>query len=407
MKFNFDKHSLVPAQEIVSQVNELKGYEKLINTVATSRKYNFPESFVKLPFDEALVTKILKLKQKVMHDNIKYVVVVGIGGSSLGAKAVYDAIFGYADVIDIQRSPKLIFIDTLQPSFTKKVGKLIAQNEALIVLISKNGFTVESLANFQILIQLAPSARKNVVVISNELSSFLQKADKKGFSTLSIPQLVGGRFSVFSAVGLFPLACAGIDIVSFCEGGMKALADIEGAEISASIITSHYRNGKSIYVNFMFDPRLETLGQWHRQLIAESLGKKDYCGNAHGLTPEISIGTTDMHSMLQLYLSGKADRQYNFVTSKLKGGNIISNRSSVTDKQLLRDIYEKAKSVFRDKNLPFIESELASVNERELGYYMQFKMLETLFIARLLKINAFDQPDVEAFKKRAPIKAPF
>jgi glucose-6-phosphate isomerase len=407
MKFNFDKHSLVPARDIVMQVSELKAYEKLINTVAHSRKYNFPESFVKLPFDESLITKVLKLKQKLMNQNIKYIVVVGIGGSNLGAKAVYDAVLGYADVIEPNRFPKMIFVDTLQPAFTKKVGRLIEKNEALLVLISKNGTTVESLANFQILLGIAPATRKNVIVISNELSTFIEKANKKGFSTLAIPQLVGGRYSVFSAVGLFPLACIGIDIVSLCEGGMKALADIEGGEIAASIITAHYRNGKDIYVNFLFDPRLETLGKWHRQLLAESLGKKDYCGSSHGITPEISIGTTDMHSMLQLYLSGKNNRQFNFVKNNVGSGNIISKRTNITDKELINNIYEKAKNEFKEKKLPFIETELGGLNEKELGYYMQFKMLETIFIARLLKINAFDQPDVDAFKKRAPIKTPF
>jgi len=152
MKFNFDLHSLVPANEIISQVSNLKVYEKLLTNVANSKKYNFPESFVKLPFDESNLIKILKLKEKVMKPTIKYIVVVGIGGSNLGAKSVYDALYGYADVVEPNRFPKLVFVETLQPQFTKKVAKLVQNEEALIILISKNGNTVESITNYQILI---------------------------------------------------------------------------------------------------------------------------------------------------------------------------------------------------------------------------------------------------------------
>ncbi len=399
MKFNFDKHSLVRAEEILQQVAQLKDYEKLLNNVFASKKYNFPESFVKLPFDEANVARILKLREKVMSPNIKYIVVVGIGGSNLGAKAVYDAMHGYADVVEPNRFPKMIFVETLQPQFTKKVTRLLQNEQALLILISKNGSTSESLSNFQILLNTAPKAKNNVVVITNELSKLLEKAKKQGYNTLSMPQLIGGRYSVFTSVGLFPLACANIDIINFCEGGMKAMSDIEGAEISSSIIHAHYRNGKDVFVSFLFDSRLETFGKWQRQLTSESLGKRDYCGNPQGLTPEISIGTTDMHSMLQLYLSGKTNRQFNFIKSTAKGGNAISSKHNTTDAQLLNEIYHKTKTVFVQKQVPFIETELQGVNETELGYLMQFKMLETAFLARFLNVNAFDQPNVDEFKK--------
>jgi glucose-6-phosphate isomerase len=183
------------------------------------------------------------------------------------------------------------------------------------------------------------------------------------------------------------------------------------AMISAISIYLHSQKGKNIHNTFLFNPELESLGKWYRQLMAESIGKrKNSKGKIvrAGITPIVSIGSTDLHSMAQLYFGGPNDKFTNIVFAKQKNGVKISNlefgglAEGIENKSfenIMRAIVGGVKAAYEKNKLPFIDIALNEISEKSLGYYLQFRMIEIMYLARLLQVNAFDQPNVEDYKK--------
>ncbi|KKU57245.1 MAG: Glucose-6-phosphate isomerase, partial [candidate division WWE3 bacterium GW2011_GWB1_47_11] len=196
-------------------------------------------------------------------------------------------------------------------------------------------------------------------------------------------------FSVFTAVGLFPLLCANINVVSLLEGAMeiRRLAldeDPKRNTVAMSAIATflNSRNGKDITNTFLFGPRLESLGKWNIQLIAETLGKE-----GKGITPTVSIGSNDLHTTYQLYMDGPKDKFFTFVNTHKQDGGVADA------------IYKAVKGSFAENGLPFVELLLDDITEKELGAFMQFKMMEVLYLAKLMGVSPFGQPEVEKYKK--------
>ncbi len=414
MNFNYS-HCQIKDHAIKASVILLSDYKNYLLSLRNEQKYEVPQSSIRLPFDEENISSVIELKEKLVSTALKYVVVVGIGGSNLGAKAVYDALFGYGDIFEEDRHPKIVFLETLNAAYTKKALKKLSheikhEDEIIAVIITKSGTTAETLVNYEILEEAIPLVKQRTVYIANEDAPLTFLARKRGLPHLVIQKPVSGRFSIFSPAGLFPLACAGIDVIDLLEGGMSAIEDhlvSDSIAISANSILAHYRNGKIINENFFFDSRLESMGKWQRQLTAESLGKESIFGAREGINPSFSIGTTDLHSMFQLFLGGPQVRFFNLVNiahlerNSFSKANITNTKiNSHSDTELLKDIYRNFKNTFTEKGIPFTELVLDSVSEKELGAYMQFKMIETMFLGKLLQVNAFDQPNVESYKKQ-------
>ena len=193
--------------------------------------------------------------------------------------------------------------------------------------MSKSGGTTETIANFEILLNILKKYKKKyekyVVVTTDKDSKLWNLSLKKGFDTLEIPKKVGGRFSVLSSVGLFPLGIIGVDIYQLLKGAklMKNSCLNKNiiknpAALSASLIYLHRLNDIKIHDLFIFNYDLESLGKWYRQLMGESIGKeydKNMIRVFEGITPTVSIGSTDLHSMAQLYLGGPYDKFTTFV----------------------------------------------------------------------------------------------
>jgi glucose-6-phosphate isomerase len=428
MQFLHSLTSGVPGSALAKSVSFLSEYADRVKEASVGRGYLFAESSVALPFDEDHLDSSRTLADS-MRAGLKYILLVGIGGSNLGARAVYDALFGNFDAIEPERFPKMICLDTVDPEYIEKIKLFLAtrvkdKKELVVVVISKSGTTTETVFNAEVVTAALKArfgeASDRIVAITDEGSLLWQFAGEKKIARLAIPKIVGGRYSVFSAVGVFPLLLCGIDVGELLRGArdMAALCVIKDsndnpAMLSASIIAHHGNNGKNINDNFFFHPELESLGKWYRQLMGESIGKEfndsGKMVNA-GITPTVSVGSTDLHSLAQLYLGGPKDKLTTFVwASSKKTEDVVSDPlyySGLADavagkraSEIMTAIYGGVKAAYQKNGLPFTEIVFGGLSPYAIGEYMQFKMCEMMYLAQLLHVNAFDQPAVEKYKE--------
>ena len=230
-------------------------------------------------------------------------------------------------------------------------------------------------------------------------------ANKFNADIIEHRDFIGGRYSVFSEVGMFPAALMGLNINKFKN--LKKLMENKNFVSSliqnvASIHTLNTQGTKnSVILNY--DSDLNDLGYWYQQLVGESLGKK-----GKGITPILSTAPKDHHSVLQLYLDGPKDKFFTFFSSSNEGrkhkvsGKIIPNSMKFLKNRRLGDIIkaqcDATKKIFKSRNIPFRNFIFNKSSEEELGMVFTFFVLETILLARLMNINPFDQPAVEQVK---------
>ena len=407
-------------------VRGLAEYTDHLRSVRASGAYEAPESSLCLPEDDGVLIAVRGLVARKVTPSLKYNIVIGIGGSNLGTKAVYDALAGYRDTMrpEGEEYPKLIFAETVDPEWLLGVEHLIenlnSPDEILLTVISKSGGTAETIANFEI---IAASCAKQfedilerIVVITDEGSKLWDAATAKGIATLALPATVGGRYSVLSAVGLFPLASVNINIAELRHGAQDALEmclhGANPAAQSAAVLAGQLQQGKVINDNFLFHPELESVGKWYRQLMGESVGKERSLSGetVHtGITPTVSIGSTDLHSVGQLYLGGPKDKLTTFVAARNKlvrvsvpekrmFPELVPMVQGKTAENIMDAILEGVAIAYQKAGLPYMKVTLDGITEESLGAFLQYKMLEMMYLGKLLNVNPFDQPNVEAYK---------
>ena len=429
MELFFENTSLISEKEILQTAKGLMPYYEYLRSVSESGDYDFPESSINLAFDEDQLKNAIRLQKEKTTGDLKYILVVGIGGSNLGAKSVYDALYGYFDVMEAARFPKMIFADTNDPEFLNSLTQFlktgISKPEEIIVnAISKSGLTTETTVNLEIITDILKEkfegALSRIVVTTDSKSALWKGAQEKDISILEIPKNVGGRYSVLSTVGLFPLLLCGVDTEGLINGARKmrtrCLSDDfmkNPAVMSAAILFYHFKRGKNICDNFFFHPEMESLGKWYRQLMGESIGKeKDDAGNIinTGITPTVSVGSVDLHSVAQLYLGGPKDKFTTFIWGYTDGDEkIVPKKGSFSEllalgaggkkpSYIMKAIYDGVKIAYGKAGLPFMEIAFEGINAFSLGEFFQFKMMEMMFLGKLMKINAFNQPNVESYK---------
>lgn len=390
--------------------------------------YKDAESFVNLPNDKDMIGWIKSLTGEKVTDNLKYVFVCGMGGSVTGARAVYDACFGYYDNLQIDRFPKMIFADSLNGDFFAGVEKLIKKHashpeEILLIIVSKSGNTPETVVQGEIIAKILKESvngyKERIVVISDEDSPLAVFAGREEVASLSVPKLVGGRYSILSAAGLFPLSCTGLDINLLLGGALEARDNgisqnvLNNQSLFSSLaLFEAMKSGKVIHDLFFFHPALESLGKWCRALYSESLGKlknKDGKEVRAGFTTTVSIGPADLHSVIQLDLGGPKDKFTSFISASSSNNIKVERISgfqeenfSVYEKdtaEILSAIRSGVVAAYKKSDLPFLDINMGDITENSLGYFLMTKMMETVYLAELMKINAFDQPEVEIYKK--------
>ncbi|HTM68327.1 MAG TPA: glucose-6-phosphate isomerase [Candidatus Binatia bacterium] len=349
-------------------------------------------------------------------------IVIGIGGSDLGARALIRA-------LGRGKGMRVHFIGAnTDPDEIAALLDRVDLRKAALNVISKSGDTIEPMSAFVLLrdrlvrkVGLAKH-RKHVIATTDPKSGTLRQiADREGYRTLPVPGKIGGRFSALTTVGLFPAACAGIDaaaLVAGCKEEREAFAKTD-AGASAPLLfaglhhDAYVRRAQRIDVLMPYADGLKEFGAWFRQLWAESLGKKTSRSGMvvhHGMTPIAALGATDQHSQVQLYNEGPADKIVTFIevdafrkdfavpnpypdlegTAYMAGHRfteIIHAERAATALALARN------------GRPSGTIHLPGVDERSVGALMCFFMLATAAAAELLDIDAYDQPGVEEGKK--------
>jgi glucose-6-phosphate isomerase len=342
----------------------------------------------------------------------------------LGTKAIYDAMASIRD-LSPHESPRLLFIDTVDPALLAMAHKIIqaatSADELFFLVITKSGTTTETIYNAESI--LAAFADKfggksrRVVVLSETGSPLLAAARTQEMYTIALPPMVGGRYSVMTPVGLIPLGLLGFGPADLQKSAARMLdqcvhPDIDHNPAARSALTQFYFYNQGIrqHDTFVFVPALESVGKWYRQLLAESIGKPSTTTNTPiGITPTVTVGSTDLHSVGQLYVGGPKDRLTTFVsvasrqhdeplTAHRAWPEVLPYLGGQTPTAVMSAIYEGTKTTYDANSLPFMEVTLPELTPESIVAFMQFKMCEVMMLGYLLGVNPFDQPQVEQYK---------
>jgi len=411
--------------DILAYESKIKaGHENLMNKrdAGTTGFFNLP---YKIEEAEEIIRRAASKKE-----GIENCLILGIGGSSLGGKAVRDAIrtplYNLMPAAERNANPRLFFAENIDPETFSGLLDLCSPETTLVVVISKSGGTAETMSQFLIVLDwlkgdLGDFYREHVVAITDPEKGALRKiARDENFETLEIPPNVGGRFSVLTPVGLFPAALIGIDIKSLLEGAKAMAKRCENPDLEKNpaylnaVIHYHYdvSGHKPLSVLMPYADSLLSLADWYRQLYAESLGKREdlhghevFCGP----TPIRALGATDQHSQLQLYMEGPFDKVITFIRVDRYRGEveIPSPLSYETPLDYLSDHslgqligYEQfaTSHALMENQRPTVTLGLPEINEYTLGQLFYFFELQVAMMGELYGINAFNQPGVERGK---------
>ena len=341
----------------------------------------------------------------------KHIVVLGIGGSSLGARAIYEFLLPSNNY-----SKDLLFLETVDPLKINHCLKKVDLNDAQFVIISKSGETIETISIFKYLNSLVEIDSTNCTIISERKSSLTQFANDNNIKAFDLSEDVGGRFSVFSVVGLVPLAMVGADIDNLLNG-CKRVADsfFEKSDYYKPIISKarflvENKSRFNINVVFSYSSLLESFNKWYVQLWAESLGKINVNGTRQALTPIGLVGPVDQHSFLQLIMDGVRDKTVTFIKIEdLKDGSVIPKASSNKFEKLAWDRIEgysfnellnmqadaTIQSIQEQDDIPCDVISIRTVDEYNIAKIMFSYQLLVSCIGQFLQINTYDQPGVE------------
>ena len=357
------------------------------------------------------------------------VLVLGIGGSALGAQALSEALLKpYWNLLDKEQRenlPRIFFLDNIDPDQIAALLDMLDLKKTLVNVITKSGSTAETMSQFMIIKDrlqklLGDDYRKNVVATTDKQAGILrQLANEEGYKTFVVPDDVGGRFSVFSAVGLVPLALVGLDIDEIIRGIKIMDLTLKNTDINKNIAAQnaliHYlmdkQKGKYISVMMPYSSRLKYVSDWYVQLWAESLGKEyDRNGNKinNGPTPIKALGATDKHSQIQLYNEGKNDKVITFIRvdefdNKLEIPNIfeytgLNYLGGKTINRLINAEADATAVALSDFGRPNLTIRLPKINEYYLAQLFYMLEMQTAIIGELYNIDAFNQPGVEQAK---------
>lgn len=374
--------------------------------------YSLPETSLAL-IDELEVYR--KTNALLAGGKIKDIVIIGIGGSSLGVKAIDSLLASKSE-----SSVKLHLFENSDPVNISQTLSKLEKESSLFIVISKSGGTIETTSIFKTVIahfdlDLDAADKERVMVITDAGSSLSQFADSYNIKQFHIPDNVGGRFSVLSAVGIVPLTLAGYDTRALLNGAGAFLDRLFAGEERHLLEKAcyYYENAKVLSINILFsyDNDLENLTKWYVQLWGESLGKIDSTGSSVGMTPIGLIGAVDQHSFLQLVIEGPKDKTVTFINiddfeNDLTIPDVSLRHIEKTDfingktfNELINAQCDATRQSLRDNGVPTDGITISKINEENIGAMIIYYELLTSLTGSMLKINTYDQPGVELGKQ--------
>ncbi len=345
----------------------------------------------------------------------EHLVLVGTGGSSLGAKALSVLTEGAKGL------PTLHLLENVDPHTTQRVLETAEPAKTFCMLVSKSGNTVEVMSNAHVLLAhfektLGKDAIKHhfLAITEPKPSPLAEVAKHYGMKLIDHDPEIGGRYSVFSLVGLLPAAALGVDVRAFRKGAAEVLEHTLNTEdithnypaIGAALQTYHMLQGKPIHVFMPYCDRLVTLSYWYRQIVAESLGKEHA-----GITPLASFGAVDQHSMLQLYNDGPADKQFTFIVldqaaegariAPIAGVTSLPHIMNKTIGDMMMAMHHGTIHSVANHGHPVRIIRPQRIDAATLGALMMHWALETVISGDLMEIDPYNQPAVEESKRLA------
>ena len=327
------------------------------------------------------------------------IVIIGMGGSILGAQAIYS-------FLNKKIKKEFYFFDNLDEEKILHIQEKKKLNKILFIVISKSGNTIETLSNFSYL-KIAKKNSKNIILISENSNNPLHLLSKKmNLFYIEHKKYIGGRYSVLSEVGMVPASLMGINIIKLRKNlkshfKLKKQKFLKESSIKLANILLSNKLRTLIFFNYV--PELNDFLYWAQQLIAESLGKRN-----KGFLPIISPAPKDHHSLLQLYLDGPRDKLFYIFSTDKKNKkktnlNIYGKKFNFLNNKKLDQIKLAQKNAFikilKNKNIPFREFIIRDFQEDVLGELFSYFILETAIVGKLVNINPFNQPAVEQLKK--------
>lgn len=416
--------------EIEKEFNTYK--EKISKIIADlNKRKDKPEQWLQwmnLGYNEETVWYV-KEYASLVKDRFENILVLGIGGSALGGLAVTEALLKpYWNLLPAEKRnnlPRIFFLDNIDPDQITGLLEILDLKKTLVNVITKSGSTAETMSQYMIIKdimekEIGDDYRRNIIATTDKKTGILrQLSDQEGYKTFVVPDDVGGRFSVFSAVGLLPFALVGIDIDEIVSGIKDMDLALKNTDIFENIAAQnaliHYlmdtKKGKNLSVMMPYSTRLKYVSDWYVQLWAESLGKevnkegeKVNCGP----TPIKALGATDQHSQIQLYNEGPNDKLINFIRvaefnntveiPKIFDYTGIGYLGGKTINDLLNAEADSTRVALSDFQRPTVTITIPKINGYYLAQLLYMLEVQTAIAGELYNVDAFNQPGVEQAK---------
>ncbi len=361
------------------------------------------------PYLKHTVRQVEEIAKAVKTEKIRTVVWIGIGGSGLGPRVIQEVFEGPNTV-------EFIILDTLDPAVLEMTLEIVDWKQTVVVVASKSGDTLEPMSLFFLCYEQLKKARgskaaQHVVAITDPHKGHLRSfCVEHGIQMLPLTPTVGGRYSIFTAIGLLPLALLGADVSQFIRGAKEMDTQCQRTELehnpAALLAAAQYildtKRGYNLRVIMPYSQRLANLGRWNQQLIAESLGKNEVSNPV----PMAAIGTQDQHSLLQQWMEGPRHSWHLFIREVEKPRLQVPQEVEESYKyiagktfgQLLDACYEGTSQALTDAKRPHVTLSMQRLDELHLGQLFFLLMAEVVLLGKLYRIDPYGQPGVEAGK---------
>ena len=433
LNYNYSDYRIIGDEHGINIDEEFNNYSAKIAEIIRSlnQRKDKPNEWLQwmnLGYNEETAWYVKEFASMV-EGRFENILVLGIGGSALGGLAVTEALLKpyWNFLTDEQRNnlPRIFFLDNIDPDSINGLLDVLDLKKTLVNVITKSGDTAETMSQFMVIKDLMEKAlgdnyRKNIIATTDKKMGILrQLADQEGYKIFYVPDDIGGRFSVFSSVGLVPFALVGLNIDKIINGIKDIDLELKNTDIRQNIAAQfaliHYlmdtKKGKNITVLMPYSSRLKYIPDWYVQLIAESLGKKVNRNGEivyAGLTPLKALGASDQHSKLQLFNEGPNNKVITFIRvadfdTKLEIPRIfeytgIGYLGGKTVNDLINAEADSTNVSLSDNNRPTLTLTIDKIDEYNIAQLLYMLEVQTAIAGELYNINTFDQPGVEQVK---------